>query len=189
MFGRSAEAAKRFCFATLGAIRIALGLHHTTLVRDFALNVFRDRKVDIIETSAPPHKMVQEVVEGERQAGREAMIPARHHHFRHLGIKIAGFFIGTMVVTSVASRALRSTELRISEVKLDDQACTLLSKDDDQVIHLVAHWPRVETEAALDEIDRKVRDRSSHAFALVSVAAALEFGADGLGPAHRTLSR
>jgi hypothetical protein len=41
MFGRSAEAAKRFCFATLGAIRIAFGLHHTTFVRDFALNVFR----------------------------------------------------------------------------------------------------------------------------------------------------
>jgi hypothetical protein len=41
MFGRSAEAAKRFCFATLGAIRIAFGLHHTIFVRDFALNVFR----------------------------------------------------------------------------------------------------------------------------------------------------
>ena len=41
MFGRSAEAAKRFCFATLGAIRIALGLHHKTLVRDFALKVYR----------------------------------------------------------------------------------------------------------------------------------------------------
>ena len=41
MFGRSAEAAKRFCFVTLGAIRIALGLHHKTLVRDFALKVYR----------------------------------------------------------------------------------------------------------------------------------------------------
>ena len=41
MFGRSAEAARRFCFATLGAIRIAFGLHHTMFVRDFALNVFR----------------------------------------------------------------------------------------------------------------------------------------------------
>ncbi|HLJ51534.1 MAG TPA: hypothetical protein VKU01_36260 [Bryobacteraceae bacterium] len=82
-------------------------------------------------------------------------------HERPEGIKIAGFFIGTMVVTSVVSRALRSTELRISEVKLDDFARTLLSKDNDQVIHLVAHRPRVETEEVLDELDRNVRDRYS----------------------------
>ncbi len=82
-------------------------------------------------------------------------------HERPEGIKIAGIFIGTMVVTSVISRALRSTELRIDEVKLDDQALNLLSKDDDQVIHLVAHRPRVETEEALDEIDREVRNRYS----------------------------
>jgi hypothetical protein len=37
MFGRSAEAAKRFRFATLGAIRIAFGLHHTIFVRGLAL--------------------------------------------------------------------------------------------------------------------------------------------------------
>jgi len=40
MVGRGAEAAKRFCFATLGAIRIAFGLHHAIFVGGFALNVF-----------------------------------------------------------------------------------------------------------------------------------------------------
>jgi hypothetical protein len=40
MVGRSAEAAKRFCFATLGAVRIAFGLHHTIFVLGFPLNVF-----------------------------------------------------------------------------------------------------------------------------------------------------
>ena len=40
MFGRSADAAKRFRFATLGAIGIAFGLHHTISVRRFALNAF-----------------------------------------------------------------------------------------------------------------------------------------------------
>ena len=77
------------------------------------------------------------------------------------GIKIAGFFIGAMVVTSVISRALRSTELRISEVKLDGHARTLLSQDEDRVIHLIAHRPRIENEAAFDEADRKVRERYS----------------------------
>ena len=37
MFGRSTEAAKRFRFATLGAIRIAFGLHHTIFVQGLAL--------------------------------------------------------------------------------------------------------------------------------------------------------
>jgi len=61
------------------------------MIPNFPLNVFRDRKVEIVETNAPPHKTVKEVVEGERQIAREAMVPGRHHHFRHLGIKIAGF--------------------------------------------------------------------------------------------------
>ncbi|HEV3512128.1 MAG TPA: 2-oxoacid:acceptor oxidoreductase family protein [Candidatus Sulfotelmatobacter sp.] len=61
------------------------------MIPAFPLNVFRDRKVEIVETNAPPHKTVEEVVEGARQAAREAMVPGRQHHFRHLGIKIAGF--------------------------------------------------------------------------------------------------
>jgi 2-oxoisovalerate ferredoxin oxidoreductase beta subunit len=61
------------------------------MIPNFPLNVFRDRKIEIVETNAPPHKTVQEVVEGERQAARAGMIPGRQHHFPHLGIKIAGF--------------------------------------------------------------------------------------------------
>src|SRR6201987_4580202 len=61
------------------------------MIPNFPLNVFRDRKADIAETNAPPHKSVQDIVEGERQAARQAMVPGRHHHFQRLGIKIAGF--------------------------------------------------------------------------------------------------
>ena len=61
------------------------------MIPSFPLNVFRDRAIEIKETSAPPHKTAKEIVEGERKAAREAMVPGRHHHFRHLGIKIAGF--------------------------------------------------------------------------------------------------
>ena len=38
------------------------------------------------------------------------------------GIKIASFFIVVMIFTSVVSRALRSTELRICDVELDAAA-------------------------------------------------------------------
>ena len=43
-------------------------------------------------------------------------------HERPEGIKIASFFIGTIVFTSFLSRALRTTELRVERVELDDAA-------------------------------------------------------------------
>jgi len=61
------------------------------MIPSFPLNVFRDRKVEMPDSNQPPHKTVQEVVEGERQAAREAFVPGRSHHFQHLDIKIAGF--------------------------------------------------------------------------------------------------
>src|SRR6478672_7505228 len=61
------------------------------MIPNFPLNVFRDRKVEIPNTDEPPHKTVEEIVEGERKAARENMIDGRSHRFRHLGIKIAGF--------------------------------------------------------------------------------------------------
>ena len=70
------------------------------MIPSFPVNVFRDRKVEIIETNAPPHKTVQELLgEGSGRPGRlradnaaGQITPAsRHHHFQHLGIKIAGF--------------------------------------------------------------------------------------------------
>jgi len=61
------------------------------MIPSFPLEVFRDRKVEIPNTNQPPHKTVAELVEGERQAAREGLVPGRQHHFRHLGIKIAGF--------------------------------------------------------------------------------------------------
>ncbi len=73
------------------------------------------------------------------------------------GIKIASFFILAMVVTSVVSRAMRSTELRITGIHFDSQATELLGDDNDRVIRLVARRPRAETEADLERIDRKVR--------------------------------
>jgi hypothetical protein len=76
------------------------------------------------------------------------------------GLKISSIFIATIVFVSIFSRALRSTELRITEVQVDDNAKALLALDEDQVVHLVAHRPRIrreETAGALDVIDREVR--------------------------------
>jgi len=61
------------------------------MIPNFPLQVFRDRKVEIPNNNPPPHKTVAELVEGERQAAKDAMVTGRHHHFQHLGIKIAGF--------------------------------------------------------------------------------------------------
>jgi len=73
------------------------------------------------------------------------------------GIKIASFFIVTMVVSSVISRALRSTELRICGIQLDGKAGELLEDDDDRVIRIVARRPKVESEGDLDLVDGNLR--------------------------------
>ncbi|MDP9053754.1 MAG: APC family permease [Acidobacteriota bacterium] len=75
------------------------------------------------------------------------------------GIKIASFFILTIIATSLLSRALRSTELRIYGIHLDALAETLLAEDDDGVIRLVARRPRPspDTEADLAQADETVR--------------------------------
>jgi hypothetical protein len=73
------------------------------------------------------------------------------------GIRIASFFIVTMIATSLLSRALRSTELRITAVEMDELAVALIAEDEDKVIRVVARRPRPETEADLDDADRWVR--------------------------------
>lgn len=73
------------------------------------------------------------------------------------GIKISAFFIGTIVVVSLISRAIRSTELRIKDVHLDEIAKSLLAEDEDQLIRLVARKPGNCNPAHLDVVDKAVR--------------------------------
>jgi len=79
------------------------------------------------------------------------------------GLKISSFFILTIIATSLLSRALRSTELRISKVNLSPEAVRLLAEDEDQVIRLVAcnpkDRPRENKTEDLDAIDSFVRER------------------------------
>ena len=73
------------------------------------------------------------------------------------GIKIASFFIGAMITTSLVSRAMRSTELRITDILLDEQAQAMLTEGGHQVLHLIARKPRPETEEDLDEAEERIR--------------------------------
>ena len=73
------------------------------------------------------------------------------------GIKIASFFIVSIVLVSLVSRALRSTELRITGVEFDREAMTILGDDPDQLIRLVASKPHNAVETAWDEADAETR--------------------------------
>ena len=59
------------------------------------------------------------------------------------------------------SRALRSTELRIHGIHLDERAVELLEDDNDRVIRIVARRPKNESEDELDLIDSKLREYHS----------------------------
>jgi hypothetical protein len=76
------------------------------------------------------------------------------------GIRIASFFIALTVLTSLLSRALRATELRINQVIFDDAAIRILDSDEDKIIRVVAHRPGRED---IEEYNRKDEStRSCH---------------------------
>jgi len=74
------------------------------------------------------------------------------------GLKISSIFILTIICTSLISRAVRSTELRITSVELEPSAEALMAANDGQVIRLVARRPRADTEESLAEADRRMRE-------------------------------
>jgi len=61
------------------------------MIPSFPLNVFRDHKVEIPDNNVPPHKTVAELIGKDEDTTADGATPRRHHHFRELGIKIAGF--------------------------------------------------------------------------------------------------
>jgi hypothetical protein len=73
------------------------------------------------------------------------------------GLKISCVFIFTMILMSLVSRALRSTELRITGIELDEQAHDLLAEDSDQTIRLIAWNPRTSQHKNRDEATLQLR--------------------------------
>ncbi len=60
------------------------------MIPNFPLEVFRDRKIEMPASNAPPHKTVAELIAGKRADATQAG-STFNHHYRELGIKIAGF--------------------------------------------------------------------------------------------------
>jgi hypothetical protein len=74
------------------------------------------------------------------------------------GMKIASFFILLTVVTSLVSRAMRATELRVGNVVFDEEALRIIDSDPDKIIRVVAHRPsQGDDERAYDEKDESTR--------------------------------
>ncbi|MBU6230546.1 MAG: amino acid transporter [Cyanobacteria bacterium REEB459] len=55
------------------------------------------------------------------------------------GVKIAAFFIGTIIVTSLISRVWRSTELRVGRIEVDETAQRFIQEESEHVIRLIAN--------------------------------------------------
>jgi len=55
------------------------------------------------------------------------------------GIKIAGFFIGAIIFTSLVSRVWRSTELRTERIEVDELASQFLAEESQGAIRLIAN--------------------------------------------------
>jgi hypothetical protein len=73
------------------------------------------------------------------------------------GIKIASLFIITIVVTSLVSRALRSTELRVTGIRADDTAVQFIetTRPDGDALRIIAHRPG---DGSLEEYARKLAE-------------------------------
>jgi hypothetical protein len=71
------------------------------------------------------------------------------------GIKIASIFIVTIIVTSLISRVLRSTELRIYGVEPDELASRFIDEAGTSTVRIIANRPDSGTK---DEYDAKLRE-------------------------------
>ena len=76
------------------------------------------------------------------------------------GVKIAAFFIVSIISTSLLSRVIRSTELRVTTVKLNSKALAFLAEDAAFGLRIIAHRP---DKRSADEYDKKERQaREDH---------------------------
>lgn len=102
------------------------------------------------------------------------------------GLQIASFFIATILVTSLFSRAMRSLELRIQSVDLDAEANHLIDevlKESGQIC-LLAHRPGgtdySNKESETRDIHKLTKEEASFIFLEVSLTDPSEFSGDCL---------
>jgi hypothetical protein len=77
------------------------------------------------------------------------------------GIKIASFFIATIIVVSLASRVRRSLELRQERIELDEKARRFVEEaSEGEEIHLIAHRRRYSDDP--EEYARKLEEQREY---------------------------
>ncbi len=76
------------------------------------------------------------------------------------GIKIAAFFIGAIIITSLVSRVWRSTELRVDHIQLDETARRFLAEEEahQEKIRLIANRMNVGDEEEYFLKEKEVRE-------------------------------
>ena len=74
------------------------------------------------------------------------------------GLKIASFFIVTIIATSLVSRVLRSTELRVHGIEADETAQRFLRDAGEQPLRVIANRPDLGDVAEYEHKLREARD-------------------------------
>jgi hypothetical protein len=77
------------------------------------------------------------------------------------GIKIASFFIAAIVFSSLMSRALRATEVRIDVVRLSATAQAFVDEMSPHPVRIIAHRPDKRAEEEYDVKERQAREDHS----------------------------
>jgi len=86
---------------------------------------------------------------------------AENIHERPEGLKIASLFIVGIVSTSFVSRAFRSTDLRITAVRLNTKAQRFIEQDAPEPIRIIAHRPDKRTIEEYEKKEQQARDDHS----------------------------
>ena len=79
-------------------------------------------------------------------------------HEKPDGLKISGLFIGAIVLTSLISRVMRSTELRVENIEMDEIAREFIAQDSQGTVRLIANRKQAGDEKEYCEKEREVRD-------------------------------
>ncbi len=82
-------------------------------------------------------------------------------HERPDGLKIASFFTAAIVITSMASRVIRSTELRVGDVRLSAKAEAFVDELATTGVKIIAHRPDKRTVEEYDKKERQAREDHS----------------------------
>jgi hypothetical protein len=73
------------------------------------------------------------------------------------GIKIASFFIGSIILISLVSRVLRTTELRVRTIEMDEAAVRFIQEAGRGEINIIANRPDAGDVAEYDEKEKESR--------------------------------